>query len=449
MAKRIKDAEQPKQSDKIEPKKEKKKVTATYLTQLKAIKGKTQNIACDDGLSLRISPKGKKSWYLRYMTLSADGKPKQNIVCLGEFHDKEFNLKNAREEAIKQKRLAKEDNANLAQAKKEQRLEKARAQNICTFQELAENWLELRDAEWEARSGKQNRGRLAANVYPVIGQMPMPEITVADVERALKFIIDRGSLEVARRVHTLIVCIFKYALSIGAIENPDIIVRLTWYKENMPKRKKKSLYEEELTAEQIGQILLTIHENRGRWTPPVAHALLLAPYCAVRPAELLGAQWSEINLEAGEWIIPAERMKMGRPHLVPLPRQAVELFTRMYDFSGKRPLVFPSTSSLGKGKSVSTMALIQAFRRMGYSAENGNRFVTHAFRGMFSTIAYNVLGAPALAVELQLAHSEKDKIKAAYHKTSLRTAIDERRELLQRYADYLDGLREEASNAGI
>ena len=95
------------------------------------------------------------------------------------------------------------------------------------------------------------------------------------------------------------------------------------------------------------------------------------------------------------------------------------------------------------------MALIQAFRRMGYSAESGNRFVTHAFRGMFSTTAYNVLGASSLVVELQLAHSEKDKIRAAYHKTSLRTAIDERRELLQRYADYLDKLREEARNAGV
>jgi integrase len=162
----------------------------------------------------------------------------------------------------------------------------------------------------------------------------------------------------------------------------------------------------------------------------------------VRPSELLEARWEELDLDAAEWIIPAERMKMGRAHLVPLPRQAVELFRKMQEFSGKRPFVFPSTSSTGKGKAVSTMALIQALRRMGYSAENGNRFVTHGFRGMFSTTAYNVLGASSLTVELQLAHSEKDKIRAAYHKTSLRTAIDERRELLQRYADYLDALRD-------
>lgn len=100
--------------------------------------------------------------------------------------------------------------------------------------------------------------------------MPVDQITVADVEHALKLIIERGSLEVARRVHTLIVCVFKYGLSRQVIENPDIVVRLTWYKENMPKRKKKSLYQEELAPEEIGQLLLSIYENRRRWTSPVS-----------------------------------------------------------------------------------------------------------------------------------------------------------------------------------
>ena len=98
----------------------------------------------------------------------------------------------------------------------------------------------------------------------MLGHIPVDKITVADVERALKLIIERGSLEVARRVHTLIVCILKYSLSVQVIENPDIVVRLTWYKENMPKRKKKSLYEEELTPDAIGQLMLTIYENRRR-----------------------------------------------------------------------------------------------------------------------------------------------------------------------------------------
>lgn len=421
------------------------KITHTYLAGLKST-GKQQNISCGEGLVMFVSPKGKKSWYLRYDTITSEGKRKQNISCIGEFPA--LRLKEARAKAEELKEQVKIQNINLVKAKKEEQISLARVQHISTFQELADAWLDLKTPEWGERSAKQNRGRLTANVFPVIGDMPVSEVTVADVERALKFIIERGSLEVARRVHTLVVSIFKYALAMQVIDQPDIIMRLAWYKENMPKRKKKSLYAEELAPEAIGQLLLTIYENRFRWTPPVAHALQLAPYCSVRPSELLEAQWDEINFETEEWLIPAKRMKMGRAHLVPLPRQAVALFKNMYEFSGKQSIIFPSTSSLLQGKSVSTAALNQAFRRMGYSTESGNRFVTHAFRGMFSTIAYNKLGATPFIVEFQLAHSEKDKIKAAYHKTSLRTALDERRQLLQKYADYLDSLRSEAAKRG-
>lgn len=422
-----------------------RKITQTYLAGLKAT-GELQNISCNEGLVLRITAKGKKGWFLRYDTITQEGKRKQNIVSIGEFAA--LSLKEARVKADELKEFSRAQNTNLAQVKKEEKLNRAQIEHISTFQELAEAWLDLKTPEWGECSAKQNRGRLTANVFPVIGDIPVSEVTVADVERALKFIIDRGSLEVARRVHTLVVSIFKYALSRQVIDQPDIIMRLAWYKESMPKHKTKSLYAEELSPDEIGQLLLAIYENRFRWTPPVAHALQLAPYCTVRPSELLGAQWDEINLKTGEWVIPGERMKMGLPHLVPLPRQAIELFKSMYAFSGNQPLVFPSTSSRLQGKPVSSMALIQAFRRMGYSAEGDNRFVTHAFRGMFSTIAYNTLGAPPLLVELQLAHSERNKVRAAYHKTSLRTALDERRQLLQKYADYLDSLRSEATKRG-
>ena len=237
--------------------------------------------------------------------------------------------------------------------------------------------------------------------------------------------------------------IFKYALAKNLLQQPDIIVRLTWYKEQMPRRKKQSLYSKELGPEEIGVLMRSIDEHKSRWTTPVSIALQLAPYCAVRPSELLQVTWDEINFDTAEWLIPAQRMKMRQAHLVPLPRQAVALLQKMHSFSGRGSFVFPSTSSRGTGKTVSTMALIQALRRMGYNAENDNRFVTHGFRGMFSSTAYNALGASTLAVELQLAHTEGDEVKAAYHKTSLRTALEERRALLQRYADYLDNLRDQ------
>ena len=237
------------------------KITHTFLDNLKAIKGKSQNIPCGDGLSLRVSPKGKKTWYLRYDTLSPEGKRKQNIVSLGEFPA--LGLKEAKTEIDKKKAIAKNENANLVKVKKNEQLVKA--QIVQTFETVAEAWLDLRAAEWLPRSVTQNRGRLTANVYPVIGNIPINEVTVNDVEQALKGIIERGSKEVARRVHTLIVSVFKYALARNLIEQPDIIVRLTWYKEQMPRRKKSSShYAEELSPEEIGAILRGTPQNSDR-----------------------------------------------------------------------------------------------------------------------------------------------------------------------------------------
>lgn len=295
------------------------------------------------------------------------------------------------------------------------------------------------------KSKKQNRGRLAANIYPILGHLPIDRITVADVEQALLHVIDRGSLEVARRIHTMVTCIFEYAFSKDMVKDADIIVRLGIYKKSMPKRKKKkSHFEREMEHDEIATLALKIHDHAAG-TFPVVIALKVAPYVAVRPSELIEAEWSEFNLEKAEWIIPGERMKNKLTLLVPLPRQAVALLREMQKFSGKGTYVFPSTSSIRSGKPATTMALIQALRRMGFTAENNNRFVTHGFRGLFSTTAYNQFGAREMAVELQLAHLNRDEIKAAYHKTGIRTVIDERRELLQRYADYLDDLRKKAS----
>lgn len=190
-------------------------ITHTFLNNLKAT-GEEQRIPVGDSLFLRVSPKGKKTWYLRYDTLSSDGKRKQNIVSIGQFP--RMGLKEARAEAEARRDVAKEENANLVQVRKEELVKKAQASVIHTFQSVADAWLDLKMVEWEGRSGKQNRGRLAANVYPVIGQIPIDKITIHDIEQALKHVISRGSLEVARRVHTLIVSVFKYALAKSLIQ---------------------------------------------------------------------------------------------------------------------------------------------------------------------------------------------------------------------------------------
>ncbi len=269
------------------------KISHTFLLNLKGI-GEVQRIPVGDSLFLRVSPKGKKTWYLRYDTLSPEGTRKQNLITLGEFPA--LGLKEARAEADARKAQAKQENVNLTQLRKQERIRLAQPKVVHTFQSVADAWLDLKMMEWEERSGKQNRGRLVANVYPVIGDVPIDELTVNDIERALKHIIARGSLEVARRVHTLIVSIFKYALAKDLIQQPDIVVRLSWYKDQMPKRRRQSLYSEELGPEDVGKLLRSIDEHKNRWTVPVSMALQLAPYCAVRPSELLKQNGPNLTL---------------------------------------------------------------------------------------------------------------------------------------------------------
>lgn len=233
--------------------------------------------------------------------------------------------------------------------------------------------------------------------------MPIDTVTVAEVEQVLRHVINRGSMEVARRIHTMIAEIFSYAFPKGMVKDADTIIRLGIYKKSMPKRKKrKSHFECEMELEESGALALKIHDHAPE-TFLVCTALKLVPYVVVRPTELIEARWEEIHLEKAEWIIPSKRMKMGLSFLVPLPRQAVALLQAMKKFSGNGQYIFPSPSSLRAGKSATTMALIQALRRMGFTVENENRFVAHGFRGLFSSVAYNHFDGTPLAVELQLA----------------------------------------------
>jgi integrase len=164
----------------------------------------------------------------------------------------------------------------------------------------------------------------------------------------------------------------------------------------------------------------------------VEAALKLAPLVFVRPGELRAAEWSEIDLEAAEWRIAAHRMKMRRPHLVPLARQAVVILREIEPLTGRGRYVFPSPRSVQRP--LSDNAVTAALRRIGYT---GEQMSWHGFRAMASTLL-NELGFPPDIIELQLAHQERDEVRAAYNRAQ---RLDERRKMMQAWADYLDGLR--------
>jgi len=180
----------------------------------------------------------------------------------------------------------------------------------------------------------------------------------------------------------------------------------------------------------IGQLLRAIDGYRGQ---PVTHAALkLAPLVFVRPGELRQAEWSEINLESGEWRIPAERMKMRELHIVPLARQTIEILRGMLPLTGRSRFVFPSLRT--NDRPISENTINAALRRLGYA---NDEMTGHGFRAMAST-CLNEQGWHPDLIELQLAHAERNKVRAAYNRA---TRLGERRKMMQAWSDYLDSLR--------
>lgn len=182
--------------------------------------------------------------------------------------------------------------------------------------------------------------------------------------------------------------------------------------------------------QEIGALLRAIDDYLGDVS--ISFALKILPYVFVRSSELRGATWAEIDLDRAEWLIPAERMKMRRPHFVPLARQVVALLRVLHNLTGNRELVFPGTASASR--CISDMGLLNALRRMGYGRDE---MTVHGFRSMAST-RLNEMGYRPDVIEAQLAHAEKNSIRNAYNRAQY---LPERRTMMQEWADYLDSLR--------
>ena len=182
---------------------------------------------------------------------------------------------------------------------------------------------------------------------------------------------------------------------------------------------------------EVGTLLRAIDDYQGE--PSTCHALRILPYVFVRSSELRCAAWDELDLDACLWVIPAERMKMRRQHVVPLTRQVVELFQSMRQFSGGGRLVFPGLAS--RTRPLSDVGLLNALRRMGYAR---GEMTVHGFRSLASTLL-NERGYPPDWIEAQLAHAERNSVRNAYNRAQY---LPERRRMMQEWADYLDSLRD-------
>ncbi|MDL2317129.1 integrase arm-type DNA-binding domain-containing protein [Desulfovibrio sp. OttesenSCG-928-A18] len=383
---------------------------------------KTIKLFDGGGLYLELSPKGGKWWRLKYRL---GGKEKR--VSLGVYPT--VGLKEARERREQAKKLIDQGIDPSEQKKEAKALAAAEArEQAATFEAVSREWYAKKTAHLTEDYRKQIISRLERMIFPHIGSKPFSSLEPADILIPARQAESRGAIETAHRLVRLAGQVCRYARLVGYCKY-DVAAGLT---EALPSVQTKHLAAITDPA-QVGHLLRAIDEYRGDIS--IAYAMKILPYTFVRSGELRAAEWAEIDLDGAEWVVPAGRMKMRQPHVVPLARQVVELFAAMREYSGGGKLVFPSPFSATR--CISDMGLLNALRRMGY--EKGVMTI-HGFRGMASTLL-NEQGYRPDVIEAQLAHGERNTVRKAYNHAEY---LPERRRMMQEWADFLDGLREQS-----
>jgi integrase len=377
-------------------------------------------LADEKGLTLLVNPNGSKWWRFRYRV---DGREK--MLSLGVYPD--VSLKKARDRRDEERELV----AEKVDPSKKRQTDKAALAN--TFEGVAREWFEKHSKNWNGSHAARVIARLDNDVFPWIGSLPISKIGAAELLSCLRRIEARGKLETAHRVHQSCGTIFRYAVATGrADRDPSGDLRGA-----IPPAQGK--HHASITdPTKIGGLLRAIDGYDG--SNVVRSALQLASLVFVRPGELRQAEWKEFNFDECEWRIPGERMKMGELHIVPLSKQAVEVLQELKPITGSGRYVFPGARTTSRP--LSDNALNAALRRMGF--EQGT-MTAHGFRSMASTLL-NEQGWNRDAIERQLAHGERDAIRAAYNYAE---HLPERRKMMQHWANYLDGLRAGANVVSI
>jgi integrase len=378
---------------------------------------KPLKLADEKGMFLLVTPTGGKWWRLKYRFGG-----KEKLLSFGTYP--EVSLKDARKRRDDARKLL-ADGVDPGENRKAVKAAKAeRAGN--SFEVVAREWYAKNAPNWVENHGGRIIQRLERDIFPWIGGRPIAEITAPELLAVLRRIEARGAVETAHRALQNCGQVFRYAIATGRAErdpSPDLKGALPPVKET------------HLAAitdpKQIGALLRAMDDYQGQFVTKCA--LRLAPMVFVRPGELRKAEWVEIDLDKAEWNIPAERMKMREPHLVPLSAQAVAILRELRPLTGGGRYVFPGART--NGRPMSDNAILAALRRMGFTKDEMSG---HGFRAMARTILDEVLQVRPDYIEHQLAHAVRDPNGRAYNRTA---HLAERRKMMQLWADYLDGLK--------
>lgn len=387
-----------------------------------------------NGLYIEVRPNGSKMWRYRYRI---DGK--ENLFAMGEYCQpplgetddeaalrragRRFTLKEARAERERCRGLVKQG----IHPSRHQRTERLRrsAEAANTFQAIAEAWIE-ENSDWSENYRRQIEQRLGGDAFPHIGDLPIREITPAHIKDVLKRVERRGSPASAKLLKTWIGGVFRYAAGELLVETDP-----TWPLRNTI-RAPKTQHIAHLTAKEIPDFLQALDAVKAEHVTKIAAQLLWLT--VVRTVELRCAEWSEFDLDAGVWTIPADRMKMREKHLVPLSAQAVQLLKALHPLTGRGRFVFPGRND--RNQCLTHEAIRDVFNRAGYAG----KFTPHGVRSTFSTW-FNEAGADSDLIEMALAHKERNSVRAAYNHAM---KLQQRLALMQEWADLSDAWRKGA-----
>jgi integrase len=365
------------------------------------------------GLFLFITPTGGKLWRWKYRHRGM-----QKLMTLGKYPDVPLAL--TRERHAEARRLLATGVDPMEQRKAEKTAFKAKNEN--SFQTIAGLWFE----HWRVEKSRQHvdatRRRMEANILPLLGSRPITEIEAPELVAMVKAIETRGASDLAKRAMENAGQIFRYAIAHGyAKRNPASEIRPAdilkpTHKTNLAR----------IDAKELPGLLRAIEVYQGTHVTRLAIKLMAMTF--VRTSELIGAKWAEFDMEAARWNIPAVRMKMRDPHIVPLAAQAIEVLEMLRILTGSSEWLFPGDRSASKPMSNNT--ILQALKRMGYKG----RMTGHGFRGLASTILHEQ-GYAHEHIELQLAHAPRNAVSAAYNHALY---LEPRAKMMRDWADFLE-----------
>lgn len=391
------------------------------MTDVKArtakAKEKSYKLTDGSGLFLLVHPAGGKWWRFKYRFGG-----KEKLLALGTYP--EVSLANVREkrDAARKQVAAGIDPSEVRRAQKAARI----AGHENSLELVAREWHGKFAQKWSTVHSTTILDRLTKEIFPWLGDRPVDEIKAPELLKALRRMESRGALDTAHRVRNHCSNIFRYAIATGRAERDpaaDLIGAL-------PPVKNKHMAAP-TDPKLLAPLLRAIDGFEGSFV--VKCAMLLAPILFVRPGELRHAEWAEIDFETAEWNIPGHKMKMKEPHLVPLPLQAIEILKSLYPLTGSGKYVFPCHRS--PLRCMSENAVNAGLRRLGFEK---SEITGHGFRAVARTILDEVLKVRPDFIEHQLAHAVRDPNGRAYNRTA---HLAERRKMMQKWADYLDGLK--------